>query len=628
MMNADKAEVPKRTKDFVEIVPDYDGLFQEEQLSSGKRKSKFLSKIIRINFKPILLSLFIYLFQQLPVLVVPLCTAFIVDEVTMLVEAGGIAVMTGHNWLRLSLAVGIAVLTILINVPATVGRWRVASKVTRTTSSGVRMAMVRKLQSLSITYHKDMQTGTIQAKFLRDMETFDAYMSSLLHGLLLHIITLVGLVAISVIRNGWVSLFFLVVVPVNVILRQAYYKKIRSANRDYRKKAETMSAKLTGMLEMIPVTKAHGLEQTEINAVKGTVKSVQQSGIKMDKTLARFGAWSYVVNNALSVGCLAFCGFLAIKGIISIGDVVLFQTMFTQISGCVSAIVNLMPQLNAGREAIDSLSEIMHVNDVELNMNKGLAPTINGQVEFKDVCYTYPHTEHVVIKDFNLKVNSGECIAVVGSSGSGKTTLINMIIGFLKPTEGDILVDGKSINDYNLSEYRHNISVVPQNSILFSGTIKDNITYGLSHYTQQDLDRVLEMANLNEFIKDLPDGINTNVGEHGDKLSGGQRQRISIARALIRNPQILILDEATSALDNISEFHVQKAIASAIKDRTTFIVAHRLSTIRDADRIVVMEGGVCVETGTYEQLMAKKGKFYELKNLNDLTGKQADNALA
>ena len=195
---------------------------------------------------------------------------------------------------------------------------------------------------------------------------------------------------------------------------------------------------------------------------------------------------------------------------------------------------------------------------------------------------------------------------------------MNMIIGFLLPTKGEMLVDGKPIEALNLTDYRHFISVVPQNSILFTGTIRENITYGLAHVDEELLDEVVKLSNIDEFLKDLPNGLDTMIGENGGKLSGGQKQRISIARALIRDPKILILDEATSALDNISEYHVQRAISHLIDGRTTFIVAHRLSTIRDADRIVVMDGGRCVEMGTYEELMEQKGKFYELKTLNDM----------
>ena len=215
-------------------------------------------------------------------------------------------------------------------------------------------------------------------------------------------------------------------------------------------------------------------------------------------------------------------------------------------------------------------------------------------------------------------VNPGECIAFVGASGSGKSTIMNLVVGFMMPTSGEFLVDGKPIEALNLSDYRHFISVVPQNSILMAGTIRDNITYGMPGISEKRLAEVLEQANINEFLPSLPNGLDTVIGENGGKLSGGQKQRICIARALIRDPKILILDEATSALDNISEYHVQKAISALIKDRTTFIVAHRLSTIRDADRIVVMEQGRCVEIGTYDELMEKKGKFYELKTMNDI----------
>ena len=219
-------------------------------------------------------------------------------------------------------------------------------------------------------------------------------------------------------------------------------------------------------------------------------------------------------------------------------------------------------------------------------------------------------------------MKKGECMAFVGASGSGKSTVMNMIIGFLKPTEGELLIDGKNICDLDLPDYRRNLSVVPQNSVLFEGSIRENITYGLKKYTEEQLNDAVERANVNEFLPEMPNGLDSNVGEHGGKLSGGQKQRIAIARALIRDPRILILDEATSALDNVSEYHVQKAIESVIKGRTTFIVAHRLSTIRCADRIACMEGGRIVELGTYDELMAKKGKFYELKQMSEIKSEE------
>jgi ATP-binding cassette subfamily B protein len=203
----------------------------------------------------------------------------------------------------------------------------------------------------------------------------------------------------------------------------------------------------------------------------------------------------------------------------------------------------------------------------------------------------------------------------VGESGVGKTTVINTVIGYHFPDSGTITIDGHNIRDIDLRSYRKHIAVVPQNTILFSGTIRDNITYGLPSVSEEKLAEILEAARLTEMVEKLPHGLDTSVGEHGGKLSGGQRQRISIARALIRDPKVIILDEATSALDSVSEKKIQEALDVLTAGRTTFVVAHRLSTIKDADKIAVMESGRCVECGTYDELMEKKGAFYKYRQL-------------
>ncbi|HCH75020.1 MAG TPA: ABC transporter [Clostridiales bacterium] len=607
-----------------DIVPDYDHLFNEESDKTGKRKTKFLSKIFKMNAGAMTLSSFIYLIQAAPLWIIPIITSNLINVVIDAIAPGS----AGVDWAYVGINAGILLISILQNVPSTIARLKIVNKMLRTTGAGIKTSVVKKLQSLSITYHKDMQTGRVQSKFIKDTDSVEVFLRSIVNTLIPNLLSVIAAIVVSVIKNGFVSLFFLLVIPINVALSLCFRKKIRAKNRDYRVKTETMSARLNTMLEMIPVTKSHGLEQNEIASVQGTIDSLKGSGLEMDKTVARFGSMMWVTNNLLSVVCLLFCAFMAFKGYIKPGDIVLFQSMFTSISGYVTALVDMLPQFSTGFEAVRSISEIMSVKDVEVNSGKFEIQDIDGRVEFKDVCYHYPDKERLVIKDFSLKIEPGECIAVVGSSGSGKSTLMNMIIGFLKPTSGELDIDGKNIDDLNLSEYRHHISVVPQNSILFAGSIRENITYGLNGYKEEDFMRVVEMANLPEFVKDLPDGLETNIGEHGDRLSGGQKQRITIARALIRNPKILILDEAISALDNISEYHVQKAIESSVKGRTTFIVAHRLSTIRGADRIVVMENGEAVEVGTYDELVAKKGKFYELKTLNEANLKQAEENLS
>lgn len=627
MDRSDNVSKPRKLKRSDNVIPDYDHLFEENSsLKKGKRKSRFFGRLIKMNAGPLVASSLIYILQAAPTWILPLVTANIINIVTETVGAG--LPFTAHEWRYLGINAIVIVVALLQNVPTTVFRFKVASKMLRNTSAGIKCSVVRKLQSLSITYHKDMQTGKIQSKFLKDIDSVDNMLSLLTHSVLPNIISVIIATVISVYKNGFVALFFLLVIPCNVLISFAFRKKVHNSYRDFRIKTESMSTKLSTMLSMMTVTKSHGLEQTEISEFRKSVNNLTGSGLKVDNTNALFNSSAWVVNTLLSAACLVFCAVLAIYGHIGVGDIVLYQTMFTQISGYVSNLLNVYPSIGAGMEALNSVSEIMNATDVEINIGKATVSDIEGRVEFKNLSYKYPNTEQFVVKDLNLDVKAGECIAVVGASGSGKSTIMNLIIGFLKPTAGELFIDGKSIEEFDLSEYRHHISVVPQNSILFAGTIRENITYGLPHYTEEELMKAVEMANITEFLKDLPNGLDTDVGEHGGKLSGGQKQRITIARALIRNPRILILDEATSALDNISEYHVQKAIASSIKGRTTFIVAHRLSTIRDANRIIVMENGECVESGTFDELIAKKGKFYELKNLNDLTYKSAEENLA
>ena len=212
-----------------------------------------------------------------------------------------------------------------------------------------------------------------------------------------------------------------------------------------------------------------------------------------------------------------------------------------------------------------------------------------------------------------MHVKQGETIALVGESGAGKSTVLNLVIGFHLADGGKVLLDGNDMREIDLRTYRKHLAVVPQTSILFSGTIRENITYGNEHVSDEELERVIKAANLTDLMESLPNGVDTMVGEHGGKLSGGQRQRIAIARALIRDPEVIVLDEATSALDSISEKLIQEALENLTKGRTTFIVAHRLSTIRDADKIAVLADGHCVEYGTFEELMARKGEFYRMK---------------
>ena len=369
------------------------------------------------------------------------------------------------------------------------------------------------------------------------------------------------------------------------------------------------------MVDLIPVTRAHALENEEIKKMGGYLNGVAFRGFKLDIIHANFGAISWCMFQTFQVICLAFTGYMAYLGNISVGEIAMYQSYFTTIVNQVAALIMMLPNMAKGVESINSIGEVLLSDDVEDYHGKKKLETIRGDFDFKNVTFHYDDDAKEILYKFNLQVNAGETIALVGESGAGKTTILNLLIGFINPVSGDIYLDGNNLKDLNLRSYRDFISVVPQNTILFSGSIRDNITYGMPDVTEEQIRSAIQSANLEQFIRELPDGLDTMIGENGGKLSGGQRQRLAIARALVRDPKIIIFDEATSALDSTSEHEIQKAIENMADTRTTFIVAHRLSTIRNADKIAVIGNGGCTEFGTYDELMAQKGEFYHMRKL-------------
>lgn len=572
----------------------------------GNHSVKVLLGFYKGQYHKFLISTFFFVIKHAP----SLFSALLIANVINGALEGGEA---GKQAIYLNVAVWLGLL--VIHLPANWLHNKYKNKVIRKTEAGLRGALVRKLQELSIPYHTGIQSGRLQSKIIRDVEAVETLSSQLFVNLMNIMMNLVITLSITAVKNRIVLLFFLLVAPVTSVTVIAFRKKIHTENRAFRQEMEETSARVMEMVELVPVTRAHALEQREVEKIKEQLEETADKGYRLDMIQAHFGAVSWCVFQVFQALCLGFSGFMALKGLIRIGDVTFYQSSFTTVVNQFTALINLLPILTKGLESVTSIGEILASDDVEHNDGKREMKALDGSYSFRNVQFSYKDSQEQVLDGFQLEVKAGETIALVGESGSGKTTVLNLIIGFITPSDGRLLIDGMDVNDINLRSYRKFISVVPQSPVLFTGTVRENIVYGLERVSEEEIGHAIEAANLKSVIAKLPKGLDTMIGEHGANLSGGQRQRISIARAIIRDPKVIILDEATSALDTISEKEIQDALDRLIKDRTTFIVAHRLSTVRGADRIVVLDKGKIREEGSYEELMAQKGEFYEMERL-------------
>lgn len=572
----------------------------------GKHSVRVLLEFYRGQYHKFLLSTLFFLLKHSPALLSPLLIANVVNGVIEGGEAGSRAIFIN---------VGIWLGLLSIHLPANWIHNQLKSRVIRNTEAGLRAALVRKLQELSIPYHTGNQSGRLQSKIMRDVEAVETLSSQLFVNLLNIVMNLVITLSITAVKNRLILVFFILVAPVAAGAVVAFRAKIHRENRSFRQGMEETSARVMEMVEMVPVARAHALEDKEAARISALLEETANRGYRLDMVQAHFGAVSWVVFQVFQVVCLAVSGFMAMSGLIKVGDVTFYQSSFTTVVNQFSALINLLPILTKGLESVSSIGEVLSSDEIEENEGKEELLSLRGEYAFKQVSFSYPGSSKEVLHGLDFTVKQGETIALVGESGSGKTTILNMLIGFILPSGGQLMLDGKDMKGLNLRTYRRFLSVVPQTPVLFTGTVRENITYGLEHVSEEQIAQAVEAANLSEVVKRLPQGLDTMIEEHGANLSGGQRQRISIARALIRNPQVIILDEATSALDSISESEIQEALERLTKGRTTFIVAHRLSTVRGADRILVIGQGRIREQGSYQELMAKKGEFYQMEQL-------------
>ncbi|CAB4329579.1 unannotated protein [freshwater metagenome] len=569
----------------------------------GESPIQTLKFLLRDQKKNIILATIFFSIKHSPAWFIPLITANMID-----------IVVQKRTLLELSINAAALIFVVLQNYPTNLLYVKFLAIAIRDTENRIRSALVVRMQQLSFGYYQKTSTGALQTKVVRDVENIEQMLRHLSDGGLAAINSLLGALIVTAIRVPNFLIFFILVTPAASLVIIRLRRSLNEYNEDFRGEIERMSSKVNEMTTLLHVTRAHGLERRAIKGMNNSFESVREAGLKLDRINGKFNAAAWVTFQFANVSCLVLAAACALTGKfgVSAGDVVLLTANFGALIGSVILLASLAPAISKGFASITSLGEILESPDIEENQGKKSVDEVSGKVEFKNVSYTYPTNHKPSINQISLLAEPGKMIALVGPSGSGKSTLINLIIGFLRPTEGVIELDGKNNQGLDLRTMRRFLSVVPQESVLFDGTIAENIAYGLNDVSVSEIEDSLRDANALAFVNSLPAGVETIVGERGARLSGGQRQRLAIARALIRNPKILILDEATSALDSESEKLIQQALKTLMRNRTTFVVAHRLSTIKEADLILVLNEGVIEESGTHADLVAGNGLYRRL----------------
>ena len=569
----------------------------------GQRPTRSVLRLLLRRPWRMLVAVLAFALKEIPLWFLPVITAAIIDIVA---DGGDVSAVLW--WFVL------AVVLLAQNYPNHILYTRQFMTVVRDTGADLRNALAQRLQSLSIGYHSRVSSSIVQTKVVRDVENVELMLQQVTHPLLSATMVMIGALAMTAIAVPQFLPVYALAVPIAIGIRYGLRKRSRSRNELFRREVEVLSARVGEMASLMPVTRAHGLERTAVTRVATGADGVRRAGLNLDMLNGHVASISWVAMQLLGVGCLVLAAVFALTGFLPItpGEVVLLSTYFTLLTQGLTQLLMLIPVGARGLESVRSIAEVMQEPDLEMNEGKRPVDAVRGEITLAQVSHRYPGADEDSLHEIDLRIPAGQTVAFVGSSGSGKSTMLNLVLGFLRPTGGRILLDDVDMQELDLRTARRFVSVVPQESVLLEGTIRENIGYGLDDVSEELILQALADANALEFVQAQTHGLDTLVGERGARLSGGQRQRLAIARALIRDPRILLLDEATSALDPESEQLVKEALGRLMAGRTTLIVAHRLSTIRQADRIVVLERGRIVEQGNHAELLDLEGRYADL----------------
>lgn len=471
-------------------------------------------------------------------------------------------------------------------------------------------------QKLSFSFYDNQKVGQLMSRVTNDL--FD--ISELFHhgpeDLVISIIKLIGSFSILLSVNWRLALTAFAIVP--VMLAYAFYfnVKMKRAFVKNRARIADINAQIEDNLSGIRVVKSFANEDMEMDKFKAGNDRFVESKKESYKYMGLYHSGLGAFTTLISVIVIATGAVFITKDLITITDLITFLLYINNFTEPIKKLISFTEQFQNGASGYTRFLEILEIHpDIEDAPNALELKNAKGDITFENVSFHYEENSETVLSDLNLHVNAGEYIALVGTSGVGKSTLCSLIPRFYDVSGGRILIDGRDIRDFTVKSLRNNIGIVQQDVYLFTGSVMDNIRYGRPDATEAEIVAAAQNANAHEFIMNLPEGYDTNIGQRGIKLSGGQKQRLSIARVFLKNPPILIFDEATSALDNESERVVQESLEKLAKGRTTFVIAHRLSTIRNAQKILVLTENGIAESGTHQELLEKNGIYAELYNM-------------
>ncbi len=476
----------------------------------------------------------------------------------------------------------------------------------------LRRALYDRLLHLPLPRLWDMKTGGILSRLTGDVETTTGLLQMAIVSPALSSIRLLIAIGILLVINWRLALTAMAVVPGAMLVSFVAARRVRPIYRSVRKDSELIDGRVGEAFSGIRVVRAFRREMWELLDYMGGRHTILRKELFAHRReLLLWGSWG-LLQSSVSVVIVWYGGFMNVTGTATIGDIMAFQWYTFLLMGPVWNIVNSFSELQRSLAAMERVFEVLALEpDKPDRPGAGAAPRRVEEIRFEDVSFAYRENLPVV-RDFSVTVAGGSVIALVGRSGAGKTTVTDLVARFHDPTSGRLLLNGTDVREFRLKTYRSLLALVQQEVFLFDGTVRENIAYGRRDATAEEVDDAARRANAHEFIVKLPEGYGTLIGERGVKLSGGQRQRLAIARAILAQPQILILDEATSNLDTESEQLIQAAMASLLAGRTTFVIAHRLSTVRRADLILLMEDGRIIERGTHVELMAARGTYHEM----------------